>query len=196
MKKTLGLIVGLILVDQLIKIWVKTTMLIGEGFPLLGNLLEIYFIENNGMAWGMEFGGEAGKIALTLFRLIAVGGIFYLLYDMLKKGPMNLMSVGLAMVFAGAVGNIIDSVLYGQLFSESSRFFLATAFPEEGYAPWLQGKVVDMFLFNVRWPESMGGQLIFPPIWNFADACISVGVGCMLVFSFFKKKDPSAKSKS
>jgi signal peptidase II len=109
---------------------------------------------------------------------------------------MNLMSVGLAMVFAGALGNIIDSVAYGQLFSESSRFFVATAFPETGYAPWLQGKVVDMFLFNVHWPESMGGQLIFPPIWNFADACISVGVGCMLVFSFFNKKEPSANSKA
>jgi signal peptidase II len=195
MKKTLGLILGLIAIDQLIKIWVKTSMRIGEGFPLLGNALEIYFIENNGMAWGMEFGGEGGKIALTLFRLLAVGGIFYLLYDMLKKGPLNLMSVGLAMVFAGALGNIIDSVFYGQLFSESNRFFVAETFPETGYAPWLQGKVVDMFFFNIRWPESMGGSLIFPPIWNFADACISIGVACMLLFSFFKRKASAPETK-
>ena len=172
MKKTLGLILGLIAIDQLIKIWVKTSMRIGEGFPLLGNALEIYFIENNGMAWGMEFGGEGGK-----------------------KGPLNLMSVGLAMVFSGALGNIIDSVFYGQLFSESNRFFVAETFPETGYAPWLQGKVVDMFFFNIRWPESMGGSLIFPPIWNFADACISIGVACMLLFSFFKRKDSAPETK-
>lgn len=194
MKKTLALILGLIAIDQLIKVWVKTSMRIGEGFPLLGNALEIYFIENNGMAWGMEFGGETGKIALTLFRLLAVAGIFYLLHDMVKKGPLNLMSVGLALVFSGALGNIIDSVFYGQLFSQSNRFFVAEAFPDSGYAPWLQGKVVDMFFFNIRWPESWGGSLIFPPIWNFADACISVGVAFMLLFSFSKRKGKPTES--
>lgn len=164
----------------------------------------IHFTENNGMAFGMEFGGEYGKLLLSIFRIVFVSGLFYYLYTQVKEKADSLYITCLALVIAGAAGNIIDSIIYGKIFS-SSMFQVATLFPAEGgYSGWLHGKVVDMFYFPLvegvfpDWVPIWGGQeyLFFRPVFNFADASISVGVAMMVIFQkrFFKvhPKDSSA----
>lgn len=179
-------------IDQASKFWVKTNMMLSEEFPVLGNWFYIHFTENRGMAFGMEFGGEYGKLALSLFRIVAVTGIGYVLFTLPKTAPKGLKICG-ALVFSGALGNIIDSAFYGLIFNESFNQ-VATFLPEEGgYAPFLHGWVVDMFWFPLMegtfpdWLPIWGGEdfLFFRPVFNVADAAISVGI--VLIFIFQKK---------
>ena len=196
MKKSLIVIFLVLLIDQISKIWIKTNMTIGESFPVLGDWFQIYFIENNGMAFGWEFGAEFGKIALGVFRLIAVALFFYLIYYLDKKkvkfGPL----FGVSLITAGALGNIIDGMFYGMIFSESSFTQVATLFPDGGgYAGFMQGKVVDMLYFPLftfpEWVPFLGGQIFFSPIFNIADSAITIGFLYLLIFqwNFLKNID-------
>ncbi|MGE0562241.1 MAG: lipoprotein signal peptidase [Flavobacteriales bacterium] len=192
----------ILFVDQYIKIWVKTTMYLGQEFPVLGNWFYIHFTENPGMAFGMEFGGDYGKLALSLFRIVAVSAIGYVLFTLPKETPKGLKICG-ALVLAGAIGNIIDSVFYGVVFNDSFNQ-LATFLPiEGGYSSILHGRVVDMFwfpLFDGTFPEWFplwGGEefLFFRPVFNVADASISVGIALIFIFhrDFFKNKTINQK---
>jgi len=196
--KPIILIFLVLLVDQWSKIWVKTHMYLSEEFPVLGDWFYIHFTENRGMAFGMEFGGDWGKLALSLFRIVAVCGIGYYLFKLPKTSPSGL-KISIALIFAGAVGNIIDSAFYGVIFNESFNQ-IATLFPEEGgYASFLHGWVVDMLWFPLLegnfpdWLPVWGGEhfLFFRPVFNVADTSISVGIGMIFLFQkrYFKKKD-------
>lgn len=196
MKKSLIVIVLILLIDQISKFWIKTSMTIGESFPVLGDWFQIYFIENNGMAFGWEFGAQFGKIALGIFRIIAVALFFYLIYYLNRKkvkfGPL----FGISLITAGALGNIIDGMFYGMIFSESTFSQVATLFPDGGgYAGFMQGKVVDMLYFPLftfpEWMPFFGGQIFFSPIFNIADSAITIGFLYLLIFqwNFIKNID-------
>ncbi|MBC7617333.1 MAG: lipoprotein signal peptidase [Pedobacter sp.] len=182
----------ILLVDQAIKTWVKTNMFIGQEFHLIKNFAIIHFTENNGMAFGMEFGGEAGKLALSLFRILAVAGIGYGLTFLIKHKYHRGLIMNVAFIFAGALGNIIDSVFYGKIYD---------------YAPIFHGRVVDMFYFPLlqgnfpTWFPIWGGEeyIFFRPVFNVADSAISIGVVCILLYQkrYFKeevKEQPSINS--
>lgn len=182
----------LLVVDQAIKFAVKLNMTIGESIPVFGNWFQICFIENNGMAFGMQFGGSIGKLALSLFRVVLIGFIIFYLRKLIKKAdtPTGVL-VGFSLILVGAIGNVIDCLFYGEIFSESTYTGVAGLFPPEGgYTGLLYGRVVDMFYFPIihaTWPDWMpfwGGDefIFFSPIFNFADACISVAVIYMLLF--------------
>lgn len=199
MKKPLFLILAILFIDQVFKIWIKTNFHIGEEISLIGNWAKLHFIENEGMAFGMSFGGEFGKLALTLFRIIASVLIFIYLRKIIDKKESKLNIYSISLIFAGAVGNIIDSIFYGIVFSESTYFSVAEIFPSNGgYGTLLHGKVVDMFYFPIintsfpTWMPFIGGEpfTFFNAIFNIADISISVGVG-LLVLSllFFQKKE-------
>ena len=184
-----AIVAGIIVVDQIVKILVKTHMHIGEDIPLIGEWCRLHFIENEGFAFGMSFGGAAGKIGLTLFRIVATGFIAWFIWKQLKQNGRTSLIACLVLIFAGAIGNLIDSCFYGLLFNESF-YNVATLFPPEGgYAPLLQGKVVDMFyfpLFDFYWPEwvpMIGGDHFefFSAIFNVADAAITIGVIWLIV---------------
>jgi signal peptidase II len=184
-----AIVAGIIVVDQIVKILVKTHMHIGEDIPLIGEWCRLHFIENEGFAFGMSFGGAAGKIGLTLFRIVATGVIAWFIWKQLKQNGRTSLIACLVLIFAGAIGNLIDSCFYGLLFNESF-YNVATLFPPEGgYAPLLQGKVVDMFyfpLFDFYWPEwvpMIGGDHFefFSAIFNVADAAITIGVIWLIV---------------
>ncbi|MCQ2283814.1 MAG: lipoprotein signal peptidase [Bacteroidales bacterium] len=193
-QKKLSLIAGIIIVvliilDQALKIWVKTHMLLGQNIPLLGNWLNLYFIENPGMAFGLSFGENFGKLMLTLFRIVLVIFLCWYMHKLIRKDKLDgLMLTVFSLIIAGALGNIIDCLFYGIIFNESTPFALASLFPESGgYAPFLYGRVVDMIyvkLFPI--PEGFplwGGSYFFPAIFNVADSCITVGVFMTLIFS-------------
>jgi len=196
--RPITLIVIILLIDQISKIWVKLNMTIGESFNVIGNKFLIHFIENPGMAYGMEFGGEYGKLFLSLFRIIAVCGIGYGLHYMVKHKYNRGFILNVALIFAGALGNIIDSVFYGVLFSESTPFQKAVFLPEEGYQTFLHGYVVDMLYFPLiegyfpTWFPFWGGEhfLFFRPVFNVADSSIFVGVVLILLFQkrYFKEE--------
>jgi signal peptidase II len=175
-------VLPVLVADQVLKIWVKLHFAIGDRVALIPGLIEMQFIENEGMAFGWALPGAAGKLALTGFRLLASVAIGFYLARLLKEKAHPGLCVATAFVWAGAMGNIVDSAFYGMLFSASHWGIYADFLPAEGgYAPLLMGKVVDMFHFTVRWPEcfpigSMAGREVFPPIWNIADAAISCGV--------------------
>ncbi|MCW3084717.1 MAG: Lipoprotein signal peptidase [Bacteroidetes bacterium] len=198
MKKPILIVFLVLLVDQLIKIYVKTHFFLGDEFHVAGNWFIIHFTENNGMAYGMEFGGQFGKLFLSSFRIIAVGGIGYYLWRLTKQNEDKLYIACIALIFAGAVGNIIDSAFYGMVFSDSS-YDVAKFMPAEGgYSSFLHGKVVDMFYFPVMeghfpsWFPFWGSEefVFFRPVFNFADASISVGVAMIILYQrrFFGKK--------
>ena len=181
------IVIAILLIDQILKIWVKTNMHLHECITIT-DWFKICFIENKGMAFGMEIGS---KLVLSLFRIVAVSVIGYYIYLQVKQKARTGYIVCLAMVMAGAMGNIIDCMFYGLIFNASSEFYTSYFVPfGEGYAPFLMGKVVDMFYFPLivsTWPEWMpmvGGEdfVFFSPIFNFADASISVGVVLLLLF--------------
>jgi signal peptidase II len=194
----LTVIISLVL-DQIIKIWIKLNMQSGEEFSYIGNWARIHFVENEGMAFGMSFGAGIGKFLLTFFRIIAVAFITYYLVQQVKNKKSSKGFVfALALILTGAVGNIIDSIFYGHIFSHSEGQ-IATLFPAQGgYASWFHGKVVDMFYFPIYrgilpdWIPFFGGKYFefFQFIFNVADACITVGVAIILIFqkSFFKEE--------
>ncbi len=190
-KIAIGVIVAVLAIDQIIKIWIKTHMMLGESIEIT-SWFYIHFVENNGMAFGMEMGGGIGKLLLSLFRIVAVGGIGYYLVR-LCKGVVpvtTFLVVLISMILAGAVGNILDSVFYG-VFFDSSYGQIASFLPSDGgYSTWLHGRVVDMFYFPLiegRFPEWVpfwGDEtfIFFRPVFNFADASISVGFIALLLF--------------
>lgn len=176
----------ILIIDQIIKVEVKTNMCLHESIRVT-DWFFITFIENNGMAWGMTF---INKLFLSIFRIAAIGFLAYYLCLQVTYGARKGYIACLAVILAGAVGNIIDCVFYGQLFSLSTPYSVASVVPlGDGYAPWLMGKVVDMFYFPIidtYWPEWMplcGGErfVFFSPVFNFADACITVGFALLLI---------------
>ncbi|WP_297272765.1 lipoprotein signal peptidase [uncultured Bacteroides sp.] len=180
-------IFSVLVIDQVIKIIVKTTMYWHESIRI-ADWFYIYFTENNGMAFGMEI---FGKLFLTSFRIVAVSVIGWFLYKFVQKGLKTGFIVCVSLILAGALGNIIDSLFYGMVFNESTHAQIASFMPAEGgYAPFLYGKVVDMFYFPIietNWPSWMpfiGGEhfIFFSPIFNFADAAISCGIIALLLF--------------
>ena len=184
----------LVVIDQVIKVLVKTQMTLGEHIPVLGNWFQLLFVENKGMAFGMSFGGVIGKYALTVFRIALFGALVWWISKLLKREkpvPTGVL-VGLTLITAGALGNIIDCLFYGLVFSESTLSTVATL---GHYAPLMQGKVVDMFYFPLwTWPDwvpLLGGRIFFEPVFNFADSCVTVGAIYLILFQyrFFAKED-------
>lgn len=201
MKKPLLLIFFILLVDQVLKIWIKMNFALGQEYNLLGDWCRLHFIENEGMAFGMAFGGDVGKILLTVFRVVLSVFVFLYLVNIIRRKERKLVVYSFTLIFAGAVGNVIDSLFYGLVFSESTYFSVAEFLPfGGGYAPFGLGKVVDMFYFPLidtvlpqSWPV-IGGMHIefFNAIFNFSDAAITIGL-FMLIFSLFIKKNVSDK---
>src|SRR5512133_2263824 len=156
-KKSLLIIFLILLADQVLKIWVKTHMVLGEEIHLFGRFGMLHFIENNGMAFGMEMGGRPGKLILSIFRIIAICGIGWYLNGLIRNKANTGLILAISAIMAGAIGNIIDSAFYGMIFSESTYDQVATLFPAGGgYSSFLHGKVVDMFYFpviNTHWPD-------------------------------------------
>jgi signal peptidase II len=192
-KKSVLLIILILFADQALKIWVKTHMQIGDEIHLFGNWGVLHFIENNGMAFGMEMGGKPGKFILSIFRIAAIGGIGWFLNSLVQKKANLGLILSVSAIMAGAIGNIIDSAFYGMIFNESFNQ-IASIFPAEGgYSSFLHGKVVDMFYFpiiNTQWPQwspfkSGESFIFFRPVFNIADSAITCGV---IIIVLFQKK--------
>ncbi len=219
MKKAILIIILVLLVDQISKVYIKTHFVLSEEINVFGlDWFRIHFLENNGMAWGKEFGGKSGKLFLTLFRLFAIAGIGYWLVNAVKNNSHKILIVAISLIFAGAFGNIIDSVFYGIFFDDSYRKVATFLPPEGGYNSLFHGKVVDMLYFPMintmlpdwlpsisfnfpDWLPVIGGNhfslfenrrfTFFDPVFNIADTAISTGVGLLVVFNktiFPKKK--------
>jgi signal peptidase II len=202
-------IIGLIIiVDQVLKIWIKTTYPTGHVMDVIGPRFQLYFVENSGMAWGWKFGNEIGKIVLTLFRLAAVIFGTWYLGRIVRHNYHKGFIVCAALIYAGALGNLIDSMFYGMIFDKGMHynalshdfdgyFGVATLTLQGGYSSFLHGSVVDMLYFPLvrstfpNWLPFIGGKdfEFFSPIFNIADASISVGVITLLIFQkrFFKR---------
>jgi signal peptidase II len=199
--QAIALILLILLVDQVIKFQIKTTMTLGESITVFGNWFFIKFIENPGMAFGLDIPGRWGKPMLTLFRIIAVIAIGWYLRELVKNHVNTGLILCVALIFAGAMGNIIDSVFYGLIFNESTYYTVARLFPPDGgYASLLHGRVVDMLYFPIikgtypGWfPFSPGEEFIFfRPIFNIADSSITTGILIILLFQkrFFHENKP------
>ncbi len=190
-KKIALLLILLLVIDQVVKFIVKLNMTEYESISIFGNWSFIHFIENPGAAFGFQLGGSGGKLILSLFRVVAISFIVWYLNRLIKRQAPTGVLVGMCLVLAGAIGNMIDSAFYGLIFSESTPTAVATLFPEGGgYAPFLYGEVVDMFYFPIihtTWPGWMpwvGGEefTFFSPIFNVADSYITIAVIYMLLF--------------
>lgn len=193
MKKPLIIVFLILLIDQIIKFWVKLNFTLGEEVFLIGDWCRLHFIENEGMAFGMSFGEQTGKLILTLFRIVAAILIFLYLRKIVVKKENKLVIYAFTLIFAGAVGNIIDSLFYGLIFSESTFFTTAEFLSEAGgYTSLCLGKVVDMFYFPLidttlpQWIPFVGGNHFefFNAIFNVADIAITVGVGLLIISAF------------
>jgi len=191
MKKAFLIVFIILVFDQIFKIWIKTTMYMGESHAVLGDWFYLHFTENEGMAFGMKLGGDWGKLLLSIFRLIAIIAITWWLYVMTRKKVSNLLIVCISLILAGAIGNMIDSAFYGLIFNESTYMQVASMFPEGGgYASFLHGRVVDMLYFPLietilpQWVPFWGGQdfIFFRPVFNIADSAITIGVIMLLLF--------------
>ncbi|CAM1359457.1 Lipoprotein signal peptidase [Tenacibaculum litoreum] len=183
-----------ILIDQISKIYIKTHFQLGEEVVVFNDWFRIHFTENNGMAWGFEFGGKAGKLFLTLFRVVAVTGIVYWLWQSIKRKAHTAVIIAIALILAGAVGNIIDSVFYGVIF-DSSYHNVATLFSDNPYGELFHGKVVDMLYFPIYEGESF---TFFNAIFNGADSWITIGVALLFIFNkqAFPKEEKETKQVS
>lgn len=205
LRNVIFIIAAIIVADQAIKIWIKTSYGYGDTGITGLSWFKLYFIENKGMAWGWEFGGEWGKMILTLFRMVAVIFGTWYIGKIARKHYSRGFVICAALIYAGALGNLIDSMFYGIIFSQSDYGIIASSFPSDGgYAGFLHGKVVDMLYFPIirnahfpSWIPVVGGDdfEFFSPIFNIADASISVGVITLLVFQkrFFKKHKEDEK---
>jgi len=201
LKKATLIIILILLIDQISKFYIKTHFALGDGVPVF-DWFQILFVENEGMAWGAKIPGQYGKLFLTLFRIVAICGIGYWLWDSIRKNAPRILIFCIALIFAGALGNIIDSVFYGIIFNDSHHQ-VATLFPEGGgYGTLFHGKVVDMLYFPLyggvlpEWVPFWGGEYFtfFDPVFNIADSSISIGVLLLLLFN--KKAFPKPDTKN
>jgi len=191
--KVILLIFIILLIDQIVKFYIKTNFRLYETVQVF-NWFQIHFVENSGMAFGLKFGGKAGKLFLTLFRVAAVVVLIIFIRNLIKSGARNGFILTIAMVLVGAAGNIIDSVFYGVLFSKSTETTIAQFLPENGgYAPLLQGQVVDMLFFPII-NNSHGQVLFFSAVFNIADSAITIAIFLIIIF-FLKDLNKSLEKK-
>ena len=207
--KSAILVFIIIVLDQILKIWIKTNMHLGENFTVFEDWFLIYFVENTGMAFGWKFGGTTGKLFLSLFRLLCIGLFIWVLRNLIKEKAAQSFILCISLILAGAIGNMIDSAFYGLIFdtgmtynAEAGRYveyFGVSTFSSDGYAPFLHGCVVDMFHFPIikgfypDWFPIMGGKrfVFFGPIFNIADAAVTTGIFAILIFHWNRLKQIS-----
>jgi signal peptidase II len=202
--KSLVIIILILVADQVFKIWIKTSLSLGDEIVIFKNWFILHFVENNGMAFGFEFAGEYGKMFLSIFRILAVIAIGWYLFKLArqKEVPFGFI-VSISMIFAGAIGNIIDSLFYGLIFNHSYGQ-VASLFPEGGgYAGFLHGKVVDMLYFPLiegtypNWIPFLGGNdfIFFRPVFNLADSSITIGIFSIIIFyrKYFNKDEEKSE---
>ena len=193
MKKAIFIIILILLIDQISKIYIKTHFYLGEHINVMDlEWFQIRFVQNNGMAWGTEFGGRTGKLLLTIFRLVAITGIGYWLYQSIKEQKHKVLIIAISLIFAGALGNIIDSLFYGLIFNDPHHHQIASLFAEDNYDSLFYGKVVDMFYFPFiknasvpSWIPIIGDKTFtfFNAIFNVADSVITIGVALLILFN-------------